>query len=213
MPPHRRPRNRRPCNWRRRRRRAGADFAALARASSDDAGSKATGGDLGWVGKGLMVGPFEDALFAMKPGEISAPVKSDFGWHVIQLRELKAGAQETFEEAREALASEQADADRDRAFNDISSRLVDLVYKNPSSLAPAARALNLPVQQLGPFARQGARALPRNPAVQRAAFSDALIQDGTVSDPIEIGENHSVLIRVTAHAPSAPSRWRRCATR
>jgi len=179
----------------------GADFAALARASSDDAGSKAAGGDLGWVGKGMMVGPFENALFAMKPGEISAPVKSDFGWHVIQLRELKAGAQETFEQAREALAREQADTDRDRAFNDLSGRLVDLVYKNPSSLAPAARALNLPVQKLGPFARKGAQGIAALAAVQRAAFSDTLIQDGTVSDPIEIGENHSVLIRVTAHAP------------
>ena len=180
---------------------AGADFAALARASSDDAGSKPAGGDLGWVGKGMMVGPFEDALFAMKPGQISAPVKSDFGWHVIQLRELKAGAQETFEQAREALAREQAEADRDRALNDISSRLVDLVYKNPSSLTPAARALNLPVKQLGPFARRGATGIAAHPAVQRAAFSEALIQDGTVSDPIEIGPNHSVMIRVTAHAP------------
>jgi len=179
----------------------GADFAALARASSDDAGSKAAGGDLGWVGKGMMVGPFEEALFAMKPGEISGPVKSDFGWHVIQLRELKAGAQESFEQAREALAREQAEADRDRAFNDISSRLVDLVYKNPSSLAPAARALNLPVKTLGPFARQGATGIAANPAVQRAAFSETLIQDGTVSDPIEIGPSHSVMIRVTSHSP------------
>lgn len=181
--------------------RAGADFAALARASSDDAGSKATGGDLGWVGKGMMAGPFEDALFAMKPGDISGPVKTDFGWHVIQLRELKAGAQESFEQAREALAREQAEADRDRAFNETSSRLVDLVYKNPSSLSPAARTMNLPVRKLGPFARQGATGIAANPAVQRAAFSDALIQDGTVSDPIEIAPNHSVMIRVTAHAP------------
>lgn len=180
---------------------AGADFAALARASSDDAGSKATGGDLGWVGKGMMTGPFEDALFAMKSGEISAPVKTDFGWHVIELREIKAGAQESFEQAREALAREQAEADRDRAFNDIGSRLVDLVYKNPSSLAPAARAMQLPVKQLGPFPRQGATGIAAQPAVQRAAFSDRLIQDGTVSDPIEIGPSHTVMIRVTAHSP------------
>ena len=181
---------------------AGADFAALARASSDDTGSKAAGGDLGWVGKGMMVGPFEDALFAMRPGQISEPIKSDFGWHVIQLRELKAGAQETFEQAREALVREQAGEDRGRAFNDLSSRLVDLVYKNPSSLTPAARALNLPVLNAGPFARNGGTGIAANPAVQRAAFSDALTQDGTVSDPIELGDNHSVMIRVTSHAPA-----------
>ena len=89
----------------------GADFAALATTNSDDTGSKAAGGDLGWVSKGMMVGPFESALFAMKAGEISAPVKTDFGWHVIQLREVKSGSQETFEQAREALAREQAEAD------------------------------------------------------------------------------------------------------
>src|SRR3970282_859912 len=101
----------------------------------------------------------------------------------------------------QALAREQAEADRDRGFNDISSRLVDLVYKNPSSLTPAARALNLPVKTLGPFARHGATGIAANPAVQRAAFSETLTQDGTVSDPIEIGPNHSVMIRVTSHAP------------
>jgi peptidyl-prolyl cis-trans isomerase D len=179
----------------------GADFAALATATSDDTGSKAAGGDLGWVSKGMMVGPFESALFAMKAGEISAPVKTDFGWHVIQLREVKSGNQETFEQAREALAREQAEADRERAFNDLSSRLVDLVYKNPSSLAPAAREVNLPVQKLGPFGRTGATGIAATPAVLRAAFSDTLIQDGTVSDPIEIAPGHSVMIRVVAHAP------------
>lgn len=183
----------------------GADFAAIARTNSDDAGSKAAGGDLGWVGKGMMTGPFEDALFKMQAGEVSGPVKTDFGWHVIQLREIKAGAQETFEQAREGLAREQAEADRERAFNDVSSRLVDLVLQNPSSLAPTARAMNLPVQKLGPIARDGVRnpadGIAANAAVKRAAFSDTLIQDGTVSDPIEIAPNHSVLIRVVAHTP------------
>jgi len=180
---------------------AGADFAALARSSSDDTGSKATGGDLGWVSKGSMVPAFEKALFAMKAGQVSAPVKSEYGWHVIQLREVKGGAQETFEEAREALAIEQAEADRERAFNELSTRLVDLVLKNPSSLGPAARAVNLPVQKAGPFARNAAEGIAAQPAVQRAAFSDRLIQDGMVSDPIEIAPGHSVLIRVVSHTP------------
>lgn len=179
----------------------GADFAALARANSDDTGSKAGGGDLGWVSRGMMVGPFEEALFAMQPGEISAPVKTDFGWHVLQLREVQGGTQEGFEQARETLAREQAEADRERAFNELSSRLVDLIYKNPSSLAPAARELNLPVQTLGPVGRDDSTGILANPEVKRAAFSDALIQDGTVSDPIEIGPNRSVLIRVAAHTP------------
>ncbi|MGN6112663.1 MAG: peptidylprolyl isomerase, partial [Luteimonas sp.] len=177
----------------------GADFAALARKDSEDTGSKDAGGDLGWVVKGMMVKPFEDALFAMQQGDIVGPVKSEFGWHVLQLREVKAGRQTPFEDARAQLAKEQADADRERMFNDLTGKLVDQVYRNPTSLASAAKAANLPVQRTAPFARGAGAGIAANPAVQRAAFSDALVQDGTVSDPIEIGPNHSVLIRVVAH--------------
>ena len=183
-------------------RQPGADFAALARANSDDTGSKAGGGDLGWVEKGVMVKPFEDALFSMQPGEIRGPVKSDFGWHVIQLREVKAGAGQSFEQVRDQLAREQAETGRERAFNDLTGKLVDEVYKNPTTLAPAARLANLTVQRAGPFARGQAEGVIANPAVQRAAFSESLIQDGSVSDPIEVGTNHSVLIRVVQHAES-----------
>jgi peptidyl-prolyl cis-trans isomerase D len=181
-------------------RQPGADFAALARANSDDAGSKANGGDLGWVAKDAMVKPFEDALFAMQPGQISDPVKSDFGWHVIQLREVKAGKQVPFEEAREQLAREQADADREHAFNELTGKLVDQVNKNPTTLAPAARMANLQVQHAGPIARGQGSGVIANPAVQRVAFSESMIEDGTVSDPIDVGNGHSVLIRVSQHA-------------
>ncbi|MEO6264363.1 MAG: peptidylprolyl isomerase, partial [Luteimonas sp.] len=177
----------------------GADFAALARANSDDAGSKAAGGDLGWVAKDVMVKPFEDALFAMQPGEIRGPVKTEFGWHVLQLREVKAGKQVPFEQAREELAREQAEADRERAFNDLTGSLVDQVNKNPTTLAPAARIANLSVQQIGPFARGQGSGIATSPAVQIVAFSESMIQDGTVSDPVELGPNHSVLIRVAQH--------------
>lgn len=180
---------------------AGADFAAIARANSDDAGSKATGGELGWVSKGMMDPGFEKALFSMKAGEVSGPVKSAFGWHVIQLREVKGSAQQPFEAVRDALAAEQAQADRERAFNDLSTRLVDLVYKNPSALAPAARDVGLPLQTIGPVSRDSSEGILANAAVKRAAFSEVLVQDGTVSDPIEIGPSRSVLIRVTNHTP------------
>jgi peptidyl-prolyl cis-trans isomerase D len=180
-------------------RQPGADFAALARANSDDAGSKAAGGDLGWVAKDVMAKPFEDALYAMQPGEIRGPVKTEFGWHVIQLREIKPGKQVPFEQVREQLAREQADADRDRVFNDLTGKLVDQINKNPTTLAPAARLANLPVQTIGPFARGQGTGIAANLALQRVAFSESMIQDGTVSDPIELGPNHSVLIRVAQH--------------
>ncbi len=179
----------------------GADFAALAKANSEDPGSKDVGGDLGWVERGVMVKPFEDALFAMQPGEITDPVKTDFGYHVLQLRETKGGEGRPFEEVRDQLAVEQMQADTERQFNELSGKLVDLVYKNPTVLESAAKELKLPVQTLGPFNRATANGVAANPAVLRAAFSDALKEDGTVSDPIELGPNHNVMIRVTEHTP------------
>lgn len=180
----------------------GADFAALATADSEDDGSKAAGGDLGWVSKGMMGKPFEDALFAMQKGDIVGPVRSDFGWHVIQMRDLKEGRQTPFEQVREQLAKEQVETDRERMFNDLTGKLVDQVYRNPTSLAPAARVANLPVQRSGTLVRgRSLGGIFDNPLVQRAAFSDTLVQDGTVSDPIEVGQNHSVLIRVVDHQP------------
>src|SRR3546814_5367001 len=120
-------------------RQPGADCAGVARANSDDAGSRAGGGDLGWVGKEMMAKPFEEALFAMQPGEVRGPVKNEFGWHVIQLREVKAGSQVPFEQVREQLAKEQAEAERERIFNDLIGQLVDQAHKQPNKLAPAAR--------------------------------------------------------------------------
>ncbi|NEL27910.1 MAG: peptidylprolyl isomerase, partial [Xanthomonas perforans] len=76
-----------------------------------DPGSKGAGGDLGWVEKGTMVKPFEDALFSMKAGEVVGPIKSEFGYHVIQLREVKGGQGKSFEQVRDQLAAEQLKAD------------------------------------------------------------------------------------------------------
>lgn len=182
--------------------RAGGDFAALARTNSDDPGSRATGGDLGWVSRGTMPAPFETALFAMQAGQVSEPVRTEFGFHVIQVREAQSGQRQTFEQAREALAAEVTESERERAFNALSTRVVDAVLKNPASLAPAAREAGLQVQRTGPVARGQGGAVIAAPAVQRAAFSESAIQDGTVSDPIEIAPNHSVLIRVAAHSPA-----------
>jgi peptidyl-prolyl cis-trans isomerase C len=85
---------------------AGADFAELAKANSTDTGSGANGGDLGWFGLGAMVKPFEDAVVAAKVGEVTAPVKSDFGWHLIKVTETRIAAAPPLDELRDQLASE-----------------------------------------------------------------------------------------------------------
>ena len=180
----------------------GADFAALARANSDDTGSKAAGGDLGWITKGGgMPGAFDDAAFAMQAGEVRGPIKSDFGWHVIKVDKIQPGTQRSFEEARPELEKELQEGGREQAFNELTGKLVDAVFKNPTSLAPAAKALGLQVQTTPVFSRAGAPGIASEPKVLRAAFSDALVQDGTASDPIELGPLRTVLIRVIEHQP------------
>ncbi|MFT3762701.1 MAG: peptidyl-prolyl cis-trans isomerase [Pseudoxanthomonas sp.] len=177
-------------------------FAALAKANSEDTGSKDEGGDLGWIEQnGAMVKPFEDAVFALQAGAVSDPVKSEFGWHVIQVREIKPGHGKGFEEVRDELAREEAEGARDRAYNELAGKLTDEALKNPTALAPAAAAVGLPVQKAGPFSRGNAPGVLANPAVLRSAFSEQLMEDGTVSDPIEIAPSHSVVIRVVEHTP------------
>lgn len=85
---------------------AGGDFAELAKANSTDTGSGANGGDLGWFGKGMMVKPFEDAVIAAEIGKVTAPVKSDFGYHLIMVKGTRPAAQPTLDDLREELASE-----------------------------------------------------------------------------------------------------------
>ncbi len=84
----------------------GADFAEIAKTKSSDTGSAQNGGSLGWFGMGMMVEPFEKAVIGMKPGEVSAPVQTQFGWHVIKLAETRPAAGPTFEEKRDELAAE-----------------------------------------------------------------------------------------------------------
>ncbi|MDX1975346.1 MAG: peptidylprolyl isomerase [Rickettsiales bacterium] len=84
----------------------GADFDKLAKEKSDDKGSGAQGGDLGWFTKGKMVAAFADAAFKLKKGEISEPVKSDFGWHIIKVEDRRAAKVPSFEELKESLQAE-----------------------------------------------------------------------------------------------------------
>ena len=180
----------------------GADFAALARQNSDDAGSKDGGGDLGWVAKnGQMVKPFEDAVFATAPGTIAGPVKSEFGWHIIQVRELKAGREMPFEQARPEIERMLAETERERAYNDLTGALVDQALKTPSSMKQVADVAKLQVQRVGPISRNQAQGVLANQAVLRAAFSEDAKTRRNVSDPIEVAPNHSVMIRVVDHTP------------
>ena len=180
-------------------RQEGTDFAAIAQRDSDDFGSRATGGDIGWIEKGITDPAFEDALFAMEPGAISDPVKGVDGWHVIQLREVRAGQSKPFEEVRAELEKEYLDGERERMFNDLGGKLVDTIYRDPTTLNTASSELGLEVQTTGFFDRSGGDGIAAFPAVVDAAFSESVLTQGNVSDPITLPDGSLVAIRVNGH--------------
>jgi peptidyl-prolyl cis-trans isomerase D len=123
---------------------------------------------------------------------------------VIYLREIRPSEGMTFTEARELLMEEyQADAD-ERRFLEQADRMVDIIYEDPTTLSAAAEEVGVEVQQAGPFGRAGAdNGIAANMEVVNAAFSDLVLGQGAVSDPIDLGTNHIVLIRVKEHMPEA----------
>jgi peptidyl-prolyl cis-trans isomerase D len=184
--------------------KAGADFAQLAKENSKDPGSAQQGGDLGWAQRGMFVGPFEDALFAMSVGEIRGPVKSDFGYHVMKLEEVEPGHVKTFEEAR---AEVEADYRKDRAqniFYDESQKLADQAFAALTELDSVAKALNLPLKTLNGFTREGGGEFGEEPAVIEAAFSDDVLERRQNSPLVTVGEDRALVLRVTDHKAAEP---------
>ena len=184
--------------------KAGKDFAALAKEYSDDLGSKALGGDLGWLEKDVTDPAFEGALYALQKGEISDPVLSPEGYHIIELRDVRPGTTRSFEEVRPELARDFGDSERERVYNERSGRLTDLTYQDASSLDGAAHELGLTVQKTGLFPRAGGEGIAANPAVVKAAFSEQVLVQNNNSDPIDLGPNHIVVVRVAEHKPAKP---------
>lgn len=186
------------------RARDGEDFTTLARENSQDAGSAPDGGDLGWVEPGFMVQAFENALYELTLAQaISDPVQTGFGWHIIYLREVRAAEGMTFTEARPIILAEY-EADRnERRFLEQADRLVDIIYEDPTTLDAAAEELGLEINQAGPFGRAGGDGISGNAEVIRASFSDLVMLQSMVSDPVDLAENHLVMIRMQEYLPEA----------
>jgi len=185
------------------RAREGEDFAELAREYSEDIGSATEGGDLGWIEPGYMVQAFEDAVYQLTlENPISDPVQTGFGWHVIYLRDIRPAEGMSFAEARDLLLAEYRAEAEERRFLEQADRLVDIIYEDPTTLSAAAEELDLEVQEAGPFGRLGGEGLAANPEVVSAAFSDLVLAQGAVSDPIDLGENHMIMLRVKQHLPA-----------
>lgn len=175
----------------------GADFASLASSQSDDPGSKAQGGDLGWVRRGQMLEKFEQALFALGAGEVSGPVETEFGWHLIKLEGVREAQTRPFEEAevQAELLAAYRQRDAERRFQELAEKIEQAAFESPSSLEPVAQATGLPLQSSDWFTRTEGAGPFAQPAVREAAFSDDVLQAGENSRPVQVGDNHILVLR------------------
>lgn len=178
-----------------------AAFADLAKKNSQDPGSAAKGGDLGFFPRGAMVGPFEDAVFSMKVGETSGIVESQFGFHIIRLTAVKGRG---FEDVRKQV---ELDLKRQRAskrFSEMAEQFSNLAFEQGDSLKPAADALKLVVQNGGWVSRNGTdNKLLNNPKLLQAIFSDEVVKNKRNSEVVDVGTNTLVSARVLEHAPAS----------
>jgi peptidyl-prolyl cis-trans isomerase D len=184
--------------------KGGADFSQLAKENSKDPGSAEQGGDLGWAQRGMFVGPFEEALFSMKPGEIRGPVKTQFGYHVLKLDEVEAGQIRSFDEVRAELEADYRSEQSQTLFYDQTQKLGDLAFESLTELASVAKSMDLPLKTITDFTRDGGGELGSDPQVSEAAFSEDVLERGQNSPLIAIGEDKAVVLRVAKHTPAEP---------
>lgn len=182
--------------------KAGESFEALAKENSDDAGSAIDGGDLGYFGRGDMVAAFDETVFSMKIGEVSEPVKTPFGFHIIKLEDVREGSTKSFEEVRAELERSYREQQAEDILFDRLEVLSNLTYENPDSLSIAADEMGLTIKTVDFFDRNSGPGIASNPRVRKAAFSSEVMA-GNNSEPLEIGENHMVVIRINEHRPES----------
>lgn len=177
----------------------GEDFSALAAELSDDPGSAAEGGSLGLIQRGILVGPFEDQLFNMQEGEVSEPVKTDFGYHIIRLDEVLAPQPRPFDLVRDEIREQLRNELIEQRFYNEAQRLNQRTFENPETLLVAAEALDVEIQvQLG-VTRLTQSGLAADIMIRDAAFSEKVFANRYNSDVLQIGNNHVVVIRISDH--------------
>jgi peptidyl-prolyl cis-trans isomerase D len=180
-----------------------ASFADVAKKESQDPGSAVQGGDLGFFARGAMVKPFEDAAFAAKKGDIVGPVKSDFGYHIIRVTDVKPEKIRSLAEVAPEIEAGIKKGNAQRDFNDAVEQFSNLVYEQSTSLKPAAEKLGLPVES-SPWISKVASPIPAlmSPKLLAEIFSDASIKAKRNTSAVEVGPNRFVAARVIDHKPA-----------
>ena len=179
----------------------GEPFDEVAKAVSQDPGSAAQGGDLGEIEQGIMDPAFDQAAFGLAAAEVSEPVRSRFGYHLIEVQEIIPARVKPFDEVQESLRMELARQKAESLFYDLGERLANVVYETPDSLQPAAEELGLTVQQSDWIGRTGGEGLLRHPKVTAAAFSEEVLGQRRNSDLIEPEKDvlQALVVRVVDH--------------
>jgi peptidyl-prolyl cis-trans isomerase D len=181
-------------------------FAQLARKNSDDPGSAANGGDLDFFAKGAMVKAFEDAVFALKKGEISAVVESEFGFHIIMLTDIKAPAAPSLEALRPKLEADLREQQAKRQFAELAETFSNSVYEQADTFKPVAEKLKLNIQQaqgLGRTPTSANAGVMANPKILEALFAEDSISKRRNTAAIELGNNTLVSARIVNYRSAA----------
>jgi len=182
-----------------------ASFADIARKNSQDPGSAVKGGDLDFFGRGAMVKAFEDAAFSMKTSDISDLVDSEFGYHIIQLTDIKAAKAQSFESMRPSLEADLKKQQAQRKYAELAETFSNTAYEQSDSLKPLADKLKLNIQKANQVARQPtqARSVLSHPGLLQAIFSEASLQKQRNTEAIEVAPSTLVSARVVKHQPAA----------
>ena len=186
-----------------------AKFAEIARSRSQDPGSAAKGGDLGFFARGMMVKAFDDAAFKLKDGEISGVVQSEFGYHIIKLTGIRGGKQRPLDEVRTEIVAELKHQAAAKRFAEAAEAFSNTVYEQSDSLKPAAERFGLKIETSGWLAKE---AKPQEAAgygplrdakLLKALFADDAVKNKRNTDAIEIAPSTLVAARVVEYQPAA----------
>lgn len=180
----------------------GEDFAKLAEEISQDLGSASMGGDLGFAGPGVFDPEFEQALYALKKGEVSAPVRTAFGWHLIKLLDVQSPEVPSFASLKDKLERDVKARQVEQRFVEVVKELEEASFE-ASDLAQPAQELGLQVQTSAAFGREGGEGIAANRQIVQAAFSAEVLEDGANSGAIELDPETAVVLRVKEHRKPA----------
>jgi len=182
---------------------AGEDFVALVKSESSDEFSVENDGDLGVVAEGDMEESFEEAMSGLlKVGDVSEPIKTSFGYHIIKLTEFVVSETQTIDEVKVQIIATLKKQLAEEIFYEKSQILEEKAFEISDSLAEVAKLIDVEVKTSSVFSKRKASGIFANSEVKDAAFSEKIIQEQSNSSLITIKDNHVVVLRLREHQPS-----------